>query len=62
MTSRERRANAGNRMAKLLDEEEECQDEFYKTNYGGFEDTESDKEYEYGLCCEKLFYRSNHVF
>ncbi|KAJ3666307.1 hypothetical protein Zmor_001757 [Zophobas morio] len=46
MTSRERRANAGNRMAKLLDEEEECQDEFYKTNYGGFEDTESDKEYE----------------
>ncbi|KAI4457637.1 yl-1 protein transcription factor-like 1 [Holotrichia oblita] len=33
-------------MAKLLDEEEECQDEFYKTNYGGFVDTESDHEYE----------------
>jgi vacuolar protein sorting-associated protein 72 len=46
MAHRERRANAGNRMSKLLDEEEECQDEFYKTNYGGFEDTESDKEYE----------------
>ncbi|XP_074033493.1 vacuolar protein sorting-associated protein YL-1 isoform X2 [Leptinotarsa decemlineata] len=44
--NRERRGNAGNRMAKLLDEEEECQDEFYKQNYGGFEDTESDHEYE----------------
>ncbi|KAJ8961634.1 hypothetical protein NQ314_005886 [Rhamnusium bicolor] len=43
---RERRANAGNRMAKLLDDEEECQDEFYKQNYGGFEETESDNEYE----------------
>ncbi|KAL1509450.1 hypothetical protein ABEB36_004184 [Hypothenemus hampei] len=43
---RDRRANAGNRMAKLLDEEEECQDEFYKQNYGGFEETESDHEYE----------------
>ncbi|XP_018574721.1 vacuolar protein sorting-associated protein 72 homolog [Anoplophora glabripennis] len=43
---RDRRANAGNRMAKLLDEEEECQDEFYKQNYGGFEETESDNEYE----------------
>ncbi|CAH1962728.1 unnamed protein product [Acanthoscelides obtectus] len=43
---RERRANAGNRMAKLLDEEEECQDDFYKTNYGGFQETESDNEYE----------------
>ncbi|EEZ98296.2 vacuolar protein sorting-associated protein 72 homolog [Tribolium castaneum] len=46
MAKREKRANAGNRMAKLLDEEEECQDEFYKTNYGGFEETESDREYE----------------
>nr|CAI5820498.1 unnamed protein product [Callosobruchus analis] len=44
---RERRSNAGNRMAKLLDEEEDCQDEFYKTNYGGFQETESDNEYEY---------------
>ncbi|KAK9875066.1 hypothetical protein WA026_005866 [Henosepilachna vigintioctopunctata] len=43
---RERRVNAGNRLSKLLDEEEECQDEFYKTNYGGFLDTESDREYE----------------
>lgn len=46
MTQRERRNNAGNRMSKLLDEEEECQDDFYKTNYGGFEDTASDREYE----------------
>lgn len=43
---RERRNNAGNRMAKLLDEEEDCNDEFYKVNYGGFMDTESDIEYE----------------
>ncbi|KAF7266060.1 vacuolar protein sorting-associated protein YL-1 [Rhynchophorus ferrugineus] len=43
---RERRSNAGNRMAKLLDEEEECQDDFYKQNYGGFQETESDNEYE----------------
>lgn len=42
---RERRNNAGNRMAKLLNEEEECQDEFYKTSYGGFEETEDDNEY-----------------
>ncbi|XP_018328297.1 vacuolar protein sorting-associated protein 72 homolog [Agrilus planipennis] len=46
MKGRERRSNAGNRMAKLLDDEEECQDEFYKVNYGGFEETESDNEYE----------------
>ncbi|XP_045467702.1 vacuolar protein sorting-associated protein 72 homolog [Harmonia axyridis] len=43
---RERRGNAGNRLSKLLDEEEECQDEFYKTSYGGFLDSESDREYE----------------
>ena len=33
--TRERRCNAGNRIAKLLDEEEE-EDEFYKTSYGVF--------------------------
>lgn len=43
---RDRRSNAGNRMAKLLDEEEDCQEEFYKVNYGGFQETESDNEYE----------------
>lgn len=32
--SRERRSNAGNRIARLLDDEEE--DDFYKTQYGGF--------------------------
>ncbi|XP_055615463.1 vacuolar protein sorting-associated protein 72 homolog [Toxorhynchites rutilus septentrionalis] len=41
--SRERRSNAGNRIAKLLDEEEE--DEFYKTSYGGFDETADDNEY-----------------
>jgi vacuolar protein sorting-associated protein 72 len=31
---RSRRQNAGSKMAKLIDNEEE--DEFYKTAYGGF--------------------------
>ncbi|XP_038221495.1 vacuolar protein sorting-associated protein 72 homolog [Zerene cesonia] len=43
MSQRERRANAGNRMAKLLDEEEE--DDFYKTTYGGFQEAEEDQDY-----------------
>lgn len=42
---RERRANAGNKMAKLLNEEEE--DEFYKTTYGGFNDAEVDNDYKF---------------
>ncbi|KAI5704602.1 hypothetical protein M8J75_007064 [Diaphorina citri] len=41
--TRERRSNAGNKLAKLLNEEEE--DEFYKTTYGGFEDENNDDEY-----------------
>ncbi|KAG7207701.1 hypothetical protein KM043_009319 [Ampulex compressa] len=41
--TRERRANAGNKMAKLLNEEEE--DDFYKTTYGGFDETEQDNDY-----------------
>ncbi|XP_061391323.1 vacuolar protein sorting-associated protein 72 homolog [Musca vetustissima] len=41
--TRSRRSNAGNRIAKLLNEEEE--DEFYKTSYGGFQEEEEDKEY-----------------
>ncbi|XP_012225609.1 vacuolar protein sorting-associated protein 72 homolog [Linepithema humile] len=40
---RERRTNAGNKMAKLLNEEEE--DDFYKTTYGGFEEVEQDHDY-----------------
>lgn len=40
---RERRANAGNRISNLLNEEEE--EEIYKTLYGGFQETEDDKEY-----------------
>lgn len=43
-SDRERRSNAGNRLAKLLNEEEE--DEFYKTTYGGFEEVENDDDYQ----------------
>ncbi|XP_033217925.1 vacuolar protein sorting-associated protein 72 homolog [Belonocnema kinseyi] len=42
-SKRERRANAGSKMAKLLNEEEE--DDFYKTTYGGFEEVEQDNDY-----------------
>ncbi|EDX04632.1 vacuolar protein sorting-associated protein 72 homolog [Drosophila simulans] len=42
--SRSRRNNAGNKIARLLNEEEE--DDFYKTSYGGFQEDEEDKEYE----------------
>lgn len=42
-SQRERRTNAGNRMAKLMEEEEE--DEFYKTTYGGFNDDGEDREF-----------------
>lgn len=41
--TRERRSNAGNKMAKLLNEEEE--DDFYKTTYGGFDEVEQDNDY-----------------
>lgn len=40
---RERRSNAGNKMARLLNEEEE--DDFYKTTYGGFDEVEQDHDY-----------------
>ncbi|KAL2744116.1 vacuolar protein sorting-associated protein 72 [Vespula maculifrons] len=42
-STRERRTNAGNKMAKLLNEEEE--DDFYKTTYGGFDEVEQDHDY-----------------
>jgi len=41
---RDRRGNAGSKMAKLLNEEEE--DDFYKTTYGGFEEVEDDRDYQ----------------
>jgi vacuolar protein sorting-associated protein 72 len=41
--SREKRANAGSKMAQLLNNEEE--DEFYATCYGGFAEAEDDKEF-----------------
>ncbi|XP_050035524.1 vacuolar protein sorting-associated protein 72 homolog [Dermacentor andersoni] len=43
--TRERRVNAGNKLAQLLNDEDEA-DDFYKTTYGGFNDEEDDKEYE----------------
>lgn len=42
-TSREKRSNAGSKMAQLLNNEEE--DEFYQTCYGGFAEIEDDKEF-----------------
>ena len=33
-STREKRCNAGNRMSRMLEEEQE--DDFYKTTYGGF--------------------------
>lgn len=42
--TRDRRSNAGNRMSKILDEEEE--DDFYKTTYGGFTEIEDDDDYQ----------------
>ncbi|KAK3089450.1 hypothetical protein FSP39_003709 [Pinctada imbricata] len=41
--SREKRNNAGSKMARLLEAEDE--DEFYKTTYGGFNEEEGDMEY-----------------
>ncbi|EFN71247.1 Vacuolar protein sorting-associated protein 72-like protein [Camponotus floridanus] len=41
--TRQKRANAGNKMARLLNEEEE--DDFYKTTYGGFDEVEQDNDY-----------------
>jgi vacuolar protein sorting-associated protein 72 len=42
--TRDKRSKAGNRMSKLLDEEEE--DDFYKTTYGGFAEIENDDDYQ----------------
>lgn len=41
--TRERRSNAGCKMARLLDEEEE--DEFYQQTYGGFTETKDDIDF-----------------
>lgn len=42
-STRERRSNAGSNMSRLLDKEEE--DEFYKTQYGGFDEIENDNDF-----------------
>ena len=41
--NRERRSNAGNRLSRLIEDEEE--DDFYKNTYGGFNDEEDDAEF-----------------
>lgn len=43
--NRERRSNAGNKLARLLDEEEE--DDFYKTTYGGFNEDVEDNDFQF---------------
>ncbi|CAG9807918.1 unnamed protein product [Chironomus riparius] len=43
-SNRQRRVNAGNRYARILNEEEE-DDEFYKTQYGGFSEEKADDDY-----------------
>ena len=42
--TRSRRANAGSKIAKLLNEEEE--DDFYKNTYGGFNEEQEDLDYQ----------------
>ena len=41
-TQRERRRNAGSKIAMLLNQEEDADDEFYKTAYGGFNEVNLD--------------------
>ena len=40
------RSNAGNRMTKLIEEQADEEDDFYKTTYGGFNEEEDDGDYE----------------
>ena len=47
--SRERRVNAGSKMAKLIEDEEE--DEFYTTTYGGFNEVWNNQNH---LCSSVL--------
>ena len=41
---RDRRNNAGTKMSRLLEEEDE--DDFYKTTYGGFMEEADDVDYQ----------------
>ncbi|CAF2091036.1 unnamed protein product [Rotaria magnacalcarata] len=43
---RERRQTAGNRLKRLLEKQEDPDDEFYGTAYGGFLDEEEDNDYD----------------
>ncbi|KAL3310775.1 Vacuolar protein sorting-associated protein 72 [Cichlidogyrus casuarinus] len=51
-TERSRRNNAGSKMAKLLNAEDE--DEFYATTYGGFTESADDNDYESESSVEDL--------
>jgi len=50
--SREKRSNAGNRMTRLLEEEEE--DEFYINTYGGFKEVTEPKPRQ--QCCQRQYF------
>lgn len=43
--TREQRRNAGNRMSKLIEDEQDV-DDFYKTAFGGFEEESGDEKYQ----------------
>ena len=53
---REKRKNAGSKMAKLITEEEE--DDFYKTAYGGFQEV----QYELYMLHVSMFVFENNFF
>lgn len=70
---RPRRANAGSRMTKLIEEAQDEEDnaddaEFYKNTYGGFNEDEEDGDYQSeeeqedivdsGVCCLFLLFSS----
>jgi hypothetical protein len=49
VTERDRRQTAGNRLKRLLEQQEDPDDEFYGTAYGGFLDVRSCFFYSYLL-------------
>ena len=55
VSSREKRSTAGNRMSKLLDQEDD--DDFYKTTYGGFNEVHLTKiKVVYSILLSRLVY------
>lgn len=55
-TTRERRANAGNRMARLLENFED-NDDFYKSTYGGFFEVTHGRLVTNSVLCVSMFRR-----